>query len=83
MLLEEPYRMLAMPRVQIEKKPLASAVMSIASRSGASPAGTISAQECEHLASLEQDIFKPRGYVPWRPATPGTKPPPPPGICYE
>jgi hypothetical protein len=45
MLLEEPYRMLAMPRVQIEKKPLASAVISIASRSGASPAGTISAQE--------------------------------------
>jgi hypothetical protein len=83
-LLSDPYMILPVPGVEIEKKPDGQLILRVIGRGVATHEAKLDASQWERLAKLEAGTFPERTYVPWEPVPPGaaTPPPPPPPICH-
>jgi hypothetical protein len=81
-LFEDPYMMLPVPGVEIERLPKGSVTLKVIGRTVQSAPAILPASAWTRLTSLQGALFKRKAYVPWDPPKADTSPLPPPPTCH-
>lgn len=81
-LFSDPYMMLPVPGVEIERMSDGSVTLKVIGRSGASAPASLPASAWGQLTTLQGTMFRPKPYVPWDPPNADAPLPPPPPVCH-
>jgi hypothetical protein len=81
-LFEDPYMMIPVPGVEIERMFDGSVTLKVVGRSGPSAPATLRASAWDELTALQGALFRPKPYVPWDPPKADEPLPAPPPICH-
>lgn len=81
-LFEDPYMMLPVPGVEIERMPNGTITLKVIGRTGASAPAILPASAWAQLISLQGTFLRPKPYVPWDPPKASAPVPAPPPMCH-
>lgn len=81
-LFSDPYMMLPVPGVEVERLSDGTATVKVVGRNGESEAVKLPSLAWEHLTGLEGRMLAPKPYVPWDPPKARQPLPSPPPVCH-
>ena len=81
-LFADPYMMLPVPGVEIERMTNGTITLKLIGRTGASTPAILPTSAWTRLSSLQGTLLRPKQYVPWDPPNANAPVPLPPPICH-
>jgi hypothetical protein len=78
----DPYMMLPVPGVEIERMPDGSVTLKVIGRGVSSAPAVLPTSVWEHLTKLQGTLFTRKPYVPWDPPKADAPMPAPPPVCH-